>query len=843
MGYKQLNIKAKDYSDIESAQFSQMPKKNQAELISHHFGYKRRRLSKPVVDAYLKSIKAEGIYDVSAFCIDEEARRKFFRALKNLHKEVLNTYLDQYCKRKELFEAIKLFKLEDRKKIAPDFLLNFTPSQLATLINEHFDTFGKLNPALFPGIGTSFSYDECIELIKAISCNNRAAFIKAAFKNSLNRYVKVFGLNRFQLLLDGIKGDVGMIVSGDPELLVRSDKVNKKNVLLINAFLFDCPVFLHAEMEIQLYFIKLRQRKHIDSIIEPLFHDLKLLHLLFSIPSRELKRVVSFIKKNKINDRSYVYRILCSDELQVLTRISANQYNKKMQKIFDMFYDDFIQHYDPKNAQDGTVKKNIKKLIASRFIEYQLENGEQGEIPFLFKFDSRLDDDGRVLLGYSRLNGTNMEIRPTIKNFAGSFVRFRPRLSMLYDVFKINAKGKILDFVPVNYSLTDSRFQHISPGVFVAAYVKNEIEKPISFRTYLTADSKLYFGKIDNEVIQTLISYLDGNTPIECTVLREENGYLLNVFILNAQTGKYEYSDPIRSIMLNRERPYFTDIRFDFTPEMFLSIEKSAFNNILQYFKTDYFLSFYNGLKIEQKKQIFEKLTQKAEGTFIEKIGEELFNDDLEKLSSAFGDDLDVIDDFMSDKMSVGQEYVEISGGRRKSDHAVVEVNDLDDNAFFAQRESERLEEFGFDFTSYPPELTFKIKNHVLMKIYESFPGDLRRYIKIHSSEIDDEIQEKIVEIDPRLLDGVELEKDFAVRRDPIKRAFINDVIQLLEDRVSYDLINDIIHVLRDSSYRILKHREHARFMVKPRVIGTICQLSGLSEQELLSHIAIDIIE
>ncbi|MEW6534774.1 MAG: hypothetical protein AB1454_04015 [Candidatus Auribacterota bacterium] len=841
MVQKTLKIKAKDCASLTLGSFSELPIHSRTELVAHHFCFKRRRLNKDVLDAYLQHVTPELIRDVLTLCSDTETQKKFFRAMKNIRPETLNAFLKNNTK-KNVFETINLLKLEDRRKISPDILLQLKPAQLSEYINDHFSSFGKLPNRFFSATIKSLDPEAIVTIFQSISSEHIGAFCKAVCKNDCAVFSKLFGFNKIQGLLEGIKGSIGLSVVEKGDFLIRCDKINKRNVILVHASLFQNSALLGLELELQLYFIKLKQRKHIDVAIEPLFHDIKLLHFLLNMPSKLLKSTEQFIKKHVEYDSGYLYRYIAENDFRALCKVTANQYNKIMQGIFDLFYDQFADEYAKGQKDDPVFKKNVRKQLACRLIEYHLEDSDEIEIPFLLQFDSYLDADGRTLLGYYRNNGLNIEIRPTIKQFSNSFVRFRPRFSGMYDVFKINSKGKVLDFVPVNYILADSKFQHLSPGYAVACYLKGKPVKPLTFRTYLTSDSKLYFGKIDNEVIQTLISYLEGTTPVECLVKRNEDYYSLQIYLLNTHSGKYEFNTPVRVIDLQTEKPYFKNITHDFNPSYFLEMDKNAFNNTLQYFKKDYFITFYDTLTIDQKKQIFEKLTQQGEDAFIDRLGEERFNEELEKLSFTFGDDLDLIDDFMGDRGGMeSAEYIEIADGRRKSDFHVQDVPDLDDDSYFAMRESARLDEFGFDFISYPPELTFKIKMEILAKIYESFPQDLRRYIKIHAAEIDDEMQEKINSIDPRLLDGVPLEKAYAVRRNPVKRAFINDLIKFLEDKISYDTINEMIVYLRDSSIRIYHNDVSSQFIVRSAVVDTIAAISGLEPRILISSLSLHI--
>ncbi len=822
-------IKAKDYCSISNEYFTGLPMEAQTELVSHHFRYKRRRLNREVLLAFIGSITPVRIHQVVCRLGDnKESIKKFFRAIKNIDSSVLNDYLLKYTK-KNLFEAVTFLKLEDRRKIKSALLIRLPVDQLALLINEHFHSFGKLTGDLFTDKVPFLEPDKLTQLLSCIQPKHLSDFLKATQLDSMKLFAKSFKLGNCDKLVKKIKGRITIIVvPPNKDYLIKNGKRNKRNVLFINRVLFANPDMLFAKLELHLIMIHLKQRKHISNIITPLFHNLKLLHAIVNLPVRRINSVIRFLRDSGFDKQRFVYQFICEHDIKTLKKIKARQYHKIMQALFDSFYIDFQDKYLPQKGNDPVIKKKIQKLVACRFIESVLEDVGEHEIPFLFQFESYLDEDGRTLLGYYRQEGVNLEIRPTIKQFARSFVRFRPRINKLYEVFRISAKNKILDYVPVTYQIGNGRFQHISQGYFVARYLKGLQPKPRSFRTYLTADSKLYLGKIENEVIQTLISFLEGATPLECIVKKNEDSFLLNIYLFNSQSGRFEYRNPIRSIELHTERPYFTHLKYDFSPEAFLELDKRSFNNALRYFKPYYFASFYNSLTIEQKKDIFEKLTTKGENALIDKIGEEQFHNDLDTLTFTFGEELDILDSIIADKMGIAEPagYVEVAGGRRKTDFLVPEISDLDDDSYFAMRESARIEEFGFDFVSYPPELTFRIKMEILAKIYESFPNDLRRYIKTHASDIDDEIQNKILLIDPRLLDGIVLEKSYAIRKDPIKRTFINNMIKLFEDTVAYDTINEIIIYLRDPKIRIRQDDDTGRFIIRSEVIENIKEMA-----------------
>jgi|GEM_PF-3409944 len=847
MNQQEFKIKAKDYINVSPERFFSLPLEKKTELIAHHYTFKRRKLNGIIVDDFLKNIDHGIILATLENMTSEFPKRKFFRSIKNINPDILNSYLQKFPK-SALFEAISFLKLEDRRKIYPEILFQIKEEHLAVLINNHFTTFGKLNEQFFKLLLKNLNPEQLKKLISHIDLRIIKHFFKKTGLDDVKNYSTYCGLNGHLEVLDCIKGRVKMfILHTKKDFLARLGKRNKKNVVVINRDLFKNMDLLNIKLELLLQKIKLRQRKHITPLIEPLYHDLKLIHAVINLPLKQVERMKTFLAESNYYELDFVYGLIVNHDLAPFRKIDEKTYNRIMQNIFDLFYQNYIKKYLPKKENDLVFKKKIKKLISCRFIENYLEDSSYGDIPFLFQFDTYLDDDGRVLLGYYRKNNVNIEIRPTIKQYAKSFVRFRPRLNGYYDVFKINSKAKIKDFVPVTYQLSNNKFQHISAGYSVACYVKDYAVTPLSFRTYITADSKLYFGKIDGEVVQTLISYLEGATPIECVLKKQADSYLLNVYILNSHTGKYESKKYVRSILLRREKPYFKDITFDFSPDDFLDMDKSSFNNSLRYFKKEFFLSFYDKLNMDQKKEIFERLSSKGETSLMDKIGEDRFNDDRDKLSVTFGEEIESISDFITDRGGIeekivdGNEYIEFqeSFSRRKTDHSLQDLSDIDDDAFFNMRESARVEEFGFDFTAYPPELTFKIKMEILEKIYESFPQDLRRYIKIHAEEIDEEIQEKIEEIDPRLLDGIALGKSFAVRKDPVKRSFINAVIKLFEDYISYDCINDVVAYLRDSKIKIRFDEDTAKFIVRSEVIRKIQDMVKWDFDKLVKNLNI----
>ena len=819
---KNINkIKAKDYYNIEPDFFLSLPIKKQAVLLSHHYIYKRRKLNHETLDVFMANANPLLLKKIIALLPDELTKKKLFRSFKDIDAKLLNDFLKKVSPKK-LFKFINYLKLEDRKKISPQIISGLKIEQIAVLINDHFKSFGKIDSQILDNFSSYFSSRNIEDIICLLDPKILREFFKVTGFNNLKKFSSRLGLKKISLLQSHIKGDIKMIVVPPKKLfLVRVGRRNKRNVLIVNRELFRNLNLLYFELELKLHAIKLKQRKHIPRIIEHLFSDLKLLYSFVQLPDSEIKKAVKFLKNYA--DLGFVYTFLSEDSVKELQKIPRRKYNKVMQSVFDLFFSNFVNMYAPKKLNNPVFKRKVQKLIACRFIEYYLEYGH-GETMFLFSFDDYLDQNGRTLLGYYKKNGTSNELRPTIKHYSKTFVRFRPRYNGIYDIFQVNAKGKIIDFVPISYHIKDSRFQHISSGFFIASYVKDLIDKPFSFRTYLTADSKLYFGKITGEVIQTLVGFLEGATPVECVIKRHDDGFLLNIYLFNPQIGRYEYSSPVRTVLLRQEKPYFTNLVYDFLPEVFLEMDKRSFNKSIRYFKPEFFSSFYEKLNLEQKKSLFEKINAKGESALIDKIGLETFTDDLDKLTTEFGGDFESIADIITERIGSEESYVGFAdvGGRRTSDRLVVEIEDIDDESFFAMNESERVEEFGFDFTSYPPELTFQIKREILSKIHESFPQDLRRYIKIHAAEIDEVIQDKIVSIDHRLLDGIPLGKRFAIRKDPVKRAFIDDIIKLFEDQVKYDIINDVIGYLRDAKIKIYSDDSSKKYLVDNEVVKQI---------------------
>ena len=840
MGLKELHIKAKDYISLTPEYYLSLSVIKQAKLLAHHYTYKRRKLNKTVLDTFFKTLTPKLLIRLLKRLSHEESKRKLFRSIKNIDSAVLNLVLAKYTTN-DIYKIIATIKLEDRRKLGRDVFEKIPSDKMVLLINDHFASFGKLRQSIFVDYIPQLPPETLQYLIKHINPSYLAEFFKRTGLDDLALYAKAMGLTSMRNLMSSIKGDVkAIILRQKKSYLVRKGKRNKRNVLLINKDLFRNLDLLHIEIELKLYSIKLKQRKHITAAIDPLFHNLKLLNAVVCLPKQSIEQIIIFLEDYREQD--FVYDFICEHDIQALTRISARQYSKVMQGLFDVFYRSFIVKYLPKKEGDTVFKRKVQRLIACRFLEYNLEYEEDVKVPFLFQFDVYLDDHGRALLGYYRKNGNNFELRPTIKQNAKSFVRFRPRLNATYDVLKINAKGKVLDYVPVRYQITDTRFQHVSSGYTVASFVKSLSYKPNSFRTYLTADSKLYFGKIQSEVVQTLIGYLEGATPVECTVKRNEGSFILEIYLFNSQTGRCEYREPVRSILLRQEKPYFKELVDDFLPDKFFNMDKRSFNSALQYFKTDYFVSFYEKLTIDQKKEIYEKLNSKGESSLIEKIGEDTFAADLDKLSLTFGDEFESISDLVADKVEVEESFTFTeSMSRRSSDQRILDSSELDDETFLAQNEAARIDEFGFDFVSYPPELTFQIKQKVLEKIYESFPQDLRRYIKIHADEIDEDIQEKILHINTHLLDGIVLGKRFAVRKDPLKRTFIDDLIHLLEDHVSYDTINDVIVFLRDARIRILRDDKNRKYKLNSEVMDGIIKLIEWDEDDLTQGLSVNV--
>ncbi len=840
-----LKIKAKDYINITPNSFSNLPLETKTELIAHHYTFKRRKLNCSIVDKFLKDIDQEIILSTLENMPGEFPKKKFFRSIKNIDKDILNSYLKKLPKSK-LGEVISYLKLEDRRKICPEILFEIDENNLPKLINQHFTTFGKLDDKFFKLLTKYLDSMQIRRLFVSLDPRILKYFMKKTALDDLKNYLLCLKINNCLNIMESIKGKIKIVIlHTKKDFLARLGKRNKKNVLVVNRDLFKNLDLLNIKIELLLQRIRLRQRKHIPSFIEPLYHDLKLLNSVINLPVKSFEQIISFLNEFKYSELDFIYKVIVNYDFNQFRKIEEKNYNKIIQTIFDLLYQNYVKKYFPKKENDIVFKKKIKKLIACRFIENYLESYNGDGYPFLYQFDIYLDADGRTLLGYYRKDKVNIEIRPTIKQFAKSFVRFRPRLNGYYDVFKINTKANIIDFVPVTYQLVNGKFQHISAGYSVASFVKGYNVIPLTFRNYITSDSKLYFGKIDNEVVQTLISYLEGSTPIECILKRQSDSYVLNIYLLNSHTGRFEYKKCIRTILLRREKPYFKDITFDFSPQNFFDLDNSSFNSSIRYFKKEFFLNFYDKLTMEQKKEIYERLNSKGEGALIDKIGEERFTEDLDKLSTAFGEELENISDFITDRSGIeekiadGSEYVEFpeTFSRRKTDHTLQELHDVDDDAFFNVREYARIEEFGFDFTAYPPELTFKIKMEILEKIYESFPQDLRRYIKIHAEEIDDEIQEKIEEIDPRLLDGIALGKSFAVRKDPIKRAFINGLIKLFEDNMSYDIINDVVAYLRDSKIKIRFSDDEKKFIVRSDVIKKTQDMVNWSYDKLIKNL------
>ncbi len=840
MGLKELHIKAKDYISLTPEYYLSLSVIRQAKLLSHHYTYKRRKLNKDVLDTFFNTLTPKLLIRLLKRLPGEESKRKMFRSIKDIDADVLNTVIVKYSAA-DAYTIINTIKLEDRRKLNSEVFDKLSPDKLVLLISEHFTSFGKLQPSFFSDYVITLPPETLQYLIKNLERKYLAEFFKRTGLDDISIYANSMQLDSMQNLMDSIKGDVkAVILRQKKSYLIRKGKRNKRNVLLINKDLFRNLDLLHIEIELKLYSIKLKQRKHITSAIDPLFHNLKLLNAVVCLPKQSIEKVIVFLEDYRELD--FVYDFICEHDVLELTRVTARKYSKIMQSIFDLFYRSFVVRYFPKKEGDGVFKRKLQRLISCRCLEYNLEYEDNLRIPFLFQFDVYLDNHGRTLLGYYRKNGSNLELRPTIKQNAKSFVRFRPRLNATYDVFKINSKGKILDYVPVRYQITDSRFQHVSSGYTIASYVKDLSQKPNSFRTYLTSDSKLYFGKIQNEVVQTLIGYLEGATPVECTVKRYEGSFVLEIYLFNSQTGRCEYRDPVRAVLLRQEKPYFKELIEDFSPEKFLDMDKRSFNNSLRYFKTDYFASFYEKLTLDQKKGIYEKLNSKGENTLIEKIGEDKFAEDLDKLSLTFGDEFESISDLVAEKVEVEESFAYTeSRSRRSSDQRILDSSELDDETFLAQNEAARIDEFGFDFVSYPPELTFQIKQKVLEKIYESFPQDLRRYIKIHADEIDEDIQDKILQINTHLLDGIALGKKFAVRKDPVKRAFIDDLIHVLEDHVSYDTINDVIVFLRDSNIRIMRDDKNRKYKLNSNVMAGILELVDWDEDDLTQGLSVNV--
>ncbi|MCB1195447.1 hypothetical protein KDK77_04620, partial [bacterium] len=560
---------------------------------------------------------------------------------------------------------------------------------------------------------------------------------------------------------------------------------------------------------------------------------------------RSIRNIAMFLSKNNLRDASYAYHYICKTKLEGLKKITASRYTKDTQALFDDFYQQFSSQHLKQESGDKKRKNDLQKLVACRCIEYYLEHDPKPKIPVLLPFDVRMDSDGRILLGYSRVQGKNSEIRPTLKHFSNCFVRFRPHIDGAYDAYKINDHGKIIDFVPALFLMAKSRLQHVAPGYAVAEYIKGYRPRPLSFRTYLTADSKIYFAKIDGEVIQTLTSYLSGGNAVECSIRKDEIGYFMDVYPIEPSTAKKILKKPVRSIMLRNEKPYFTDIADDFAPARFFEMPKNIFNSAIPLFKQRYFCAFYDGLTLEQKKELYEKLTSKGEEYLIEQIGHEKFADDLEQITFTYGDELANISELLGDKEEVEQREYVASYSRRETDIRgdEPEFADVDDDSFFARSEAERIDEFGFDFAAYPPELTFQIKMPILRKIFESFPREFRRYIKIHADDIDEEIQDKLVSINPRLLDGIPIERTFKVRKDPVKRAFIDELIRILEDKVSYDAINVIINYLRNATVRIRKNDRTGAFIVKKFVMSQVAELVSSESDLLYSAIELEIID
>ena len=840
-----IHIKAKDYIIISHDEFLCFSADLQAELVSHYYLFKRRRIQKSIIQKYLNSLTPEKIQAVLKHFYSDDHIKKFFRSIRNIPRKVLNKYLAS-CGVKVMRRIIFLIKLEDRRKLEGRFILKCRIKDVIRLLNEHFATFGKLPLQFFRQDLFSLPPELMEDLILNIDPAYRQDFLKRAGLSNLKKFAVTLAVKPLETILATIKGTITLLTVNDEEdFLVKTGRINKRNVLVVNNTLFQNMDLFYAELILYLYAIKIKQRKHIDPSIMPLFHDLKLIEYILNLTPRKINAIIAFLTKNGIKNSSFVYRYVCETKLETLKKVTSRQYAKVFQNLFDLFYDNFMSHTQPVDTDKAVFKGEIQKLLASRFIESYLEHDKKPKIPVLLPFETYLDADGRTLLGYCRVDDQNIEIRPTLKHFANSIVRFRPKMYAGYDVFKVDRQGKITDFVPVVFLLANARLQHVAAGYSVAEYVHGYRDKALTFRTYLTADSKIYFAKIDGEVIQTLISYLVGGNPIECTVGRDEHNFILDIYLIDAQTGRKIYKQPLRSIVLRREKPYFTHIAADFSTEMFFAMDKKIFNTIIPFFKQHYFCSFYDGLTIERKKDLFEKLTSKGEAFLIQQIGQEKFTDDLEQITFTYGDELDNLSELLGAKDDTHHKEYMATHSRRETDVLVPDdaFADITDNIFFVRTEANRIEEFGFDFIAYPPELTFQIKMPILRKIFESFPNELRRYIKIHADDIGDDVQEKIVSLSPRLLDGIILEKAFKVRKDPVKRLFIDEIIHVLEDRVSYDTINDIVNYLRNASIRIQRDKVTRAFMVRDYVMARVSELAYPKAQILLDGISIKVID
>ncbi len=795
MKRKNKDIKAKDCCKVTPDCFSQLSLDKRSKLVADHYLHKRRHLSVELLRYVHASLTPDFIRKVFSRLKSDRDRKRFFRSVKNIDPQVLNDHLSGYPVKK-LYSAIKCLKLEDRKKISADILSKLSVDKIGFLLKDHFMTFGKLSDDFFAGRHFLVNSDYLKSVISLLPSKFIRSFFKKTGLYDLRKYAEATELDTMTLLLREIKGTVNICLVSSRGYFIKNGIRNKQNVLFVNKVLFENLDLLNMEIETKLHNIRLKQRKHITFLMQPFYNDLMLLARIINLPVRRMNKVIKFMKSRKTD--LFLYNLVGSKNIGYLKKDISRKYSRTMQSIFDLVYDNFVTIYASDKKDDPVFRKKIKQTVSCRFIESFVEGVFKPEIPFFFQFESFLDNDGRTLLGYYRRDGVNAEVRPTIKNYANSYVRFRPRRNGFYDVFKLNSKGKIGDFVPVTYSLKNNKFQNMSSGFSVASYVKGCQKRPYPFRTYLTADSKLYFGKIGSEVIQTLISYLDGVAPVDVHVRKIDDIYCIDICLLNTRTGRMLLKKPLRSICLRTERPYFKDIIYDFQSAEFLNMTPKEFNNVLHLFKSEYFCAFYDKLIVEQKKRLYEKLNSKGEIALIDKIGEIKFSKDVEDISLAFGSDFDVDLDYGSGREPMGTGYA-----RRKTDRVVDEIGDISDEKYFAARESARIDEFGFDFTSYPPELTFKIKMEVLGKIYESFPEDLKYYVKLHADEIDDLIQEKLYSINPKLLDGIKLEKDYIVRKDPVKRMFIDKLIKLFEDDLSYDKINEIISYLREPSIKI----------------------------------------
>jgi len=830
MKRKTKDIKAKDCCKIKSEFFDKLSLDKRAEHLANHCLHKRRRLSVELLNHVHAGLTPGIIQKVFSYLKLDQDRKKFFRSVKNISPDTLNGYLNM-CPVKKLYPLIKCLKLEDRKKIGVDVLSKFSSEKISNLVKDHFLTFGKISNEFFAHnfVRTNPEYLESV--ISLLPKKLIGAFFKKTGLHDVRRYAEAMGIRSMSQLLFSIKGPVNMcVVSSNRGYFVKSGIRNKQNVLFVNRVLFDNFDLLHMEIETKLHNIRLKQRRHIAFLMKPFYNDLLLLARIINLPVRRMNKVIKFTKTQEVD--SYVYRFVAKKNISQLKKDIIRKYSRTMQTIFDSVYENQVQVLEKKD--DPVFRNKTKQTVSCRFIECFVEGVFKPDLPFFFQFELFLDNDGRTLLGYCRKNGSNLEIRPTIKSYARSYVRFRPRRNGFYDVFRLNSKGKIGDYVPVTYSLRDGKFQHVSSGFSVASYVKNYQKRPCSFRTYLTADSKLYFGKVDSEVVQTLISYMDEFTPIDGHIRKMDDRYILEIYLLSTRTGRTLLKKPLRAVCLRMERPYFKEIVHDFLPDEFLTMSSKEFNNALHFFRSEYFCAFYDKLAIEQKKQLYEKLNSKGESALIDKIGEIRFTKDVEDISLAFGDDFDVDLDYGSDRVAMDAGY-----SRRKTDRVIEDIAEISDENYFAARESARIDEFGFDFTSYPPELTFKIKMEVLCKIYESFPEDLKHYVKMHADEIDDIIQEKLYSINPKLLDGIKVEKDYIVRKDPVKRMFIDKIIRLFEDDLSYDRINEIVGYLRDPKIKISGDADDKYFVVDEDIMRGVQDIVKGDYDKLLDSLSV----